>query len=519
MSLRPLALLVVAALSAPLASAAEPLHVRIDRLLAATPARPVSPPADDGEFLRRATLDFAGTVPTADVARAFLADRTPGKRGRLMDALLANPAYADRMADAFHLTLMERLGDHAGWKAYLRESFAANKSWDRLAREMLRADPADGPAKAAAFFLSKRLENYGQNPVDHAALTRDVGRLFLGKDFRCCECHDHLTIDEYTQRDFQGLHAFFRNAVLVDAAAPRVGETPTAGAFKFASVFTKVEMATGPALPGGGPAVEVPVFPKGQEFTTPPDRKANSPGVPKFRTLAAAADAIPAAANRDFARNGANRLWFLLMGRGVVHPPDATHAGNPPSNPALMELLAGEFAAHQFDIKLLLREIALSEAYGRSGAASGAPDPRSFATALEKRLSAEQLFAATQVAAGDRLPDAARAKFVKAYANPPREPEEQVEPSLKAALFVLNDEAVAGLLKPKPGNLVDRLARLPDAAAVADELYLAVLTRRPTAGEAATVAAVLARHGGRREAAAAKLAWALLASTEFGVNH
>src|SRR5438874_155467 len=104
-------------------------------------------------------------------------------------------------------------------------------------------------AKAqASFFLSKRLENYGQNPVDYSALTRDVGRLFLGKDFRCCECHNHLFIEDYKQQHFQGLHAFFRNTYLVNAAKLQVGERPTTEKLGFASVFDKVMMTTAPAL-------------------------------------------------------------------------------------------------------------------------------------------------------------------------------------------------------------------------------------------------------------------------------
>ena len=88
--------------------------------------------------------------------------------------------------------LMERLGEHPAWSRYLRESFAANKPWDRIAREILRADPEDGPNRGAAFFLAKRLDHYGENPVDYPALAADVGRLFLGVDLRCAQCHDHV---------------------------------------------------------------------------------------------------------------------------------------------------------------------------------------------------------------------------------------------------------------------------------------------------------------------------------------
>jgi hypothetical protein len=512
----------------PLARAADPLHARIDKLIeerAKAEAVPVAGPADDAEFLRRAYLDLAGTIPPADVVKVFLADPGPDKRAKLIDRLLAAPTYAARMADLFHVMLMERLGDHPEWSKYLRESFAANKPWDVMAKEMLRADPkAEPAARGASFFVAKRLENYGQNPVDYSALTRDVGRLFLGKNLQCCECHDHLFIEEYKQRDFQGLHAFFKNTFLVKAGTLLVGERPTTEKAAFASVFDKVGMTTGPALPGGAAVVELPAFPKGEEYAEKPDRKTGNPGVPKFSTLKAVSEALPRAGNRAFTRNIVNRLWFALMGRGLVHPLDLHHGGNPASHPELLDLLADEFAAHKFDVKWLLRELALTKTYQRSSllpaGAAEPPHPRYFAVALEKRLSADQLLAATAAATGTdpKVADALRPKFVKAFANQPREPEDEVTPSLKAALFVLHDDAVLGLLKPKPGNLPDRLAKLSDGKA-AEELYLAVLSRKPTPDEVTAIGALFGKHPDARAEALGRAAWALLASMEFGVNH
>jgi hypothetical protein len=285
-------------------------------------------------------------------------------------------------------------------------------------------------------------------------------------------------------------------------------------------VFTLREMTTGPALPGGA-MVDVPTFPKGQEYATPPDRKTNSPGVPRFSTLATVAEQLPTAANQDFARNIANRVWFLLLGRGLVHPLDFHHADNPPSHPEALALLADELVQAKFDLKFLLREVALTRAYQRSSrlpkGVDKPADAKHFATAIEKRLSAETVFAAVTTATASPPTDALKAKFLKAYANQPREPEDEVLPSLRGALFLRNDESLLALLKPTPGNLVARLAELP-ADQIADELYLSVLTRTPTADESATVTKFLAKQPDK-PAAVGKLAWALLASSEFGVNH
>jgi hypothetical protein len=215
------------------------------------------------------------------------------------------------------------------------------------------------------------------------------------------------------------------------------------------------------------------------------------------------------------------------MGRGLVHPLDLDHAKNPPSHPELLDLLAREFVTHKYDIKWFVRELALTETYQRSGrlpAGEKELRPEEFRTAIERRLEAEQLLRAVLEATGEKAVkggatiDTARPAFVKAFAFPPREPDEEFTPTLKAALFVLNDKAVLGWLEPKPGNLLDRLSKLPDDR-VAEELYLSVLTRRPTADEAREVVHYVAERRDRRPAALRNLAWALLASTEFVVNH
>src|SRR5262249_35352892 len=299
--------------------AAEPLHRQIDQLMLATAAgKPASSLAEDAEFLRRISLDLTGCIPSAAQTRSFLADKAADKRAKLIEQLLNGPDYAPHMADVFHVMLMERLGDHPEWSTWLRESFAKNKPWDQMSREILRADPGDTSNKGAAFFFAKRLEHYGENPVDYPGLTRDVGRLFLGKDLRCAQCHDHLFISDYKQEHFQGLFAFFRNTYLNDGPSAIVGEKPTTQKLPFASVFKKVPHETGPRLPGGREML-VPVMKPGEEFVKTPDPKTKSPGVLRHSPLATLAEQLPTAANEDFVRNSVNRFWFILMGRGLVH--------------------------------------------------------------------------------------------------------------------------------------------------------------------------------------------------------
>ncbi len=525
--------------------AAPALHDEIDRLVTAhSPGRATV--ASDGEFLRRVYLDLSARIPTASEARAFLADHSPGKRAALIDRLFVSPEYPQRMTELFTVMLMERrLGNDpaAGeWEKYLLASFTANKPLDQLAREILAPNADDSATRAAAIFYTKRLEHIGQNPVDHPRLTRDIGRLFLGKDFQCAQCHNHLFIKEYKQADFQGLFACVEQTYIrTDVKFPAVGEKVVDKKLEFMSVFATTKHQTGPHPPGCSEA-EIPVFKKGEEYSRAPDKASGFPGTPKFSPLRVMADEIPA--SDAFARNFANRLWFCVMGRGLVSPLDQHHAANPPSNPELLDLLSSRLVEMKFDSKAFLRELVLSQSYQRSSLLpeeGEAPSPDSFLVANTKRLSAEQLAWSFLTATGEiqRFPATIEkisavkgaeksktkpvtladihSRFANAFGNPAGEAEVEFAPSLAGALFVSNSDLVLDCLKPRPGNLIQRLLEMKTGD-VADELYLSILSRRPDGAESADVAAYLAAHKDRA-AALADLAWSLLASTEFCVNH
>jgi hypothetical protein len=510
------ALLVLALGHLPLSGAE--LHDEIDRLIAAKAGTTVlAAPCDDATFLRRAYFDFAGRIPRLEESRAFLADTSPDKRTRLIDALLASPDYARHMEEAFHVMLMERRGDHAEWSKFLRKSFEANKPWDQLAREIIYPIADDETKRGAAYFHTRRLEKNGQEVTDYPGLTRDVGRLFMGIDLQCAQCHDHLFINDYKQVDFQGLYTVFANtSIKGDVQFPAVAEKPASAKLEFVSVFDTTRQATGPRIPFG------------TEFPLP---------ATSGSALKLLADSLPVAENRLFVQNAANRLWFLMLGRGLVHPLDLQHEKNPPSHPELLQLLGQEFAAHKFDVKWFLRELALSQTYARSSELSAAepPLPELFAVGLERRLSAEQLVRSMLIATGDPTEthdadklsksfDALRPKALKAFANPAKEAEDTYNATVQGALTLLNDEAFLKLFEAKPGNLTERLAKQTDAAQLADELYLAILVRPPSEDEKAEIAAILSKPAtmgseAQRTNAVKQLVWALVASTEFSLNH
>ena len=512
-------------------SAAEPLHKQIDKLVAAKAKGPMARRTSDAEFLRRSYLDLAGTIPTSNDTRNFLADTSPDKRAKLVDRLLKGPDYPSRMQELFNVMLMERRGENPEWTEFLKRSFRENKPWNQLVAELLAPDAKSEKSRGSAFFLTKRLENYGANPVDYPGMVRDVGRLFLGRDLECARCHDHPTIEGYHQVDYQGLFAFLsKTSIRSGLKFPAVKETPFTMKIAFTSVFNGIESQTGPRLPGGKETV-IPAFKKGEEYSTPPDRKKNTPGVLKISTLRLLSEQLPQ--SKGFSRNIANRLWFVMMGRGLVHPLDLHHAENPASHPKLLDLLARELVAHKFDLKWMLRELALSETYGRSSSLPEGAErvpAESFRVAIERPLSAEQMMRTVLHATGTTLATTAegkepseaeqlRKKFLSALANPPREPELDYSPTVRSALFLHNDAQLLKWCEPHEGNLAARLSEHANSPVLAEELYLSVLTRKPSDEEVAEVAEYLEQKPEQRFKRIGHLIWALLASTEFNTNH
>ncbi|MEC8929090.1 MAG: DUF1549 domain-containing protein [Verrucomicrobiota bacterium] len=514
---------------------AEPLYQRIDQLVAArVGTQPLARTASDAEFLRRLYLDFVGRIPSAEEVQKFLADKAKDKRTKLVDRLFAQQAWGETMAARFHVMLRERRGKDEEWGQWLANAFRENKRWDVMVREMLAPQWTDEERRGAGFFITKRLEKYGQNPTDFPGLTTDVGRMFMGVDLQCAQCHRHLSVKDYKQVDFQGLYTAFSNlrrqgpndSIKVTWAAEGIMKTE----LEYGSVFSETKKTTGPRVPFGE-EIAVPVFAKGEEWAVKPDRAKKIVGVPTFSPLKEISARLTTADNSYFTRNIANRAWFLMMGRGLIEPLDLAHKKNPPSHPELLDLLAKEITAKNFDMKWLFRELALTQTYQRSSTLpSGKAPPNMFTAALERPLAAEVLLRNVLQATGEagrlaKLKDddehslkSFEELFQATFANAPREPELVVNATLKAALFLRNNETLLWLVQRRDGNLVDQLAKLKSSEEIADVVFLNVLSRPPLKEEWSMVDAFLENQTDR-DRALGDLVWALLSSTEFFVNH
>jgi hypothetical protein len=341
-----------------------PLHTEIDALIAQANPAGQAPLVGDAEFLRRAYLALNGVIPTAAQARAFLADTAADKRTKIVDALLADPQFAKWMAVRLDLMLMERRGEahtkSAPWLEWLEQSVAANKPWDALVREILVPDGGDEKTRHLARWLLER-------QADPNALTKDTARIFLGRDMTCAQCHDHPRIDDYAQRDYAGLQAFFSRTYLFqpDANKPGFVGEQAAGETSYTSVFTKIGDETKPRLLGEAEIAD-PVAGAGEWTVAPNPKDKNLRPIPKNSRRALLAAALGDGHHPAFRRNIANRLWAIVFGHGLVEPLDLQHSANPPSNPALLNLLADRIAAMKFDMRAFIRELALTEAFQRA---------------------------------------------------------------------------------------------------------------------------------------------------------
>jgi len=307
----------------PTVDAAEPLHKRIDKLiLAKAKGHAVAGQSTDAEFCRRIYLDFAGRIPTAAQLKAFLSNMAGDKRTKLIDQLMGSPEYVRRMKELFHVILLERRDDHAEWQSFLQHTFETNQPWDKIARDILSPDPNNKKTRGSALFITSRLKKYGTNPTDYPGLTRDITRLFLGKDLQCAQCHNHLFIKEYRQLDFQGLYSVYLQTSIFGGSFPAINEKRMVKKHGFVSVFDPTQQATGPRIPGGK-EIAIPPLPKAKGK---PKKKKQGPKQPQFSALKLIAAQLTEPKNPDFSINIVNRLWFVMMGRGIVHPLDLRHS-------------------------------------------------------------------------------------------------------------------------------------------------------------------------------------------------
>jgi hypothetical protein len=477
----------------------------IDRPLFAELSRlglPPSPLAGDAEFLRRVFLDLTGTLPAPAEVRGFLREPPgPKKRQRVIEELLGRPEFVDlwtlRLADTL-LINSKRMGEGPAraYQAWLREQVARNTPFDQVVRTLLTAQ-GDLVQNGAA--------NFSRVATDPRDVGEFVSRTLLGVRVQCARCHHH-PFDHWTQDDYYGLAAFFTQA-RDDGSRLVVGK--------------------------GG---EVQDPRTGRDV---PPRFLDGRGAPAAigDRRAALAAWLTSPRQRMLATATVNRVWKHLMGRGIIEPVDDVRVTNPPSQPALLQVLADDFVASHYDMRHMIRSIVSSRAYQLSSRTNrvNRRDERFFSHAYVKPLAAQVLADAIAQATGvpEQFPDqpaGTRATQLTDAQVPSytldvlgrcrRETScdtpAQYGGGLPQALDLINGPAVNGKLR---GGVVDRLlSEGRETGTVIEELYLRTLNRFPVARERSYWQKLLTAGSERRQGVE-DLLWALLNSREFSFNH
>lgn len=463
--------------------------------------------ADDADYLRRVYLDVIGTLPTSAEARAFLSDRQPDRRARLVDELLARPEFADywalKWADLLRVD-RQALG-HRGAYLYfrwIRESLAANQPYDQFVRALIAAEGPLADAPAGHFY--KAVTKPGE-------MASTLSQVLLGVRIECAQCHHH-PFDRWGQSDYFGMQAFFTQVSFKHTPA---GEALVASAGSDTRHPRSGEIVRAHPLGTAAPAAD--------------------PGGDRRKLLA---DWMTAPDNPWLARSLVNRVWAHFLGRGLIEPVDDVRLTNPATNPELLDALAQDFIQKKYDFRDLIRTIAASRVYQHSAHPHPANerDQQNYSRALFKRLDAEVLFDALCQVTGvtekfDGVPTGARAielwdsavphYFLKIFGRPVRatacECERNAEPSVAQVLHVLNSPEIHAKLTHAGGRIARLVREIPDDGRLAEELFLTVFSRFPT--ETERQAALAYFQGRARREAAEDLTWSMLNTTEFLLNH
>ena len=478
----------------------------------------------DEQFIRRVSIDLTATLPTPAQVQAFVADKDPHKRDKLVDALLESPEYsyyfANKWADILRVKRRNQPARARGTFAFhdwIRDSVASDKPYDEFARGILGASGDEVSNPPTVWF--KELQNPEQ-------FVDDTAQVFLGLRLACAQCHHH-PYEKWGQDDYWGIAAFFGRVARKNVQIP--GEVIQPGGGR-QIVYTRsrgnvINKRTGQA------AVMKPLDGKPMEVSPYDD--------PRQKLV----DWMVDPQNPFFARAVANRYWAHFFGRGIVDPLDDMRVTNPPSNPELLDALAKHLIVKGYSLKHLIRTICKSRTYQLSSTPNefNKHDKQNYARYYPRRMSAEVLFDAVNQVADSPVPfsglpqdkhaprraimlpdESFPSYFLDVFGRPQRisacECERVSEANLAQALHLLNSDEIQGKLA-RPGGRADVLAKdaRPDAEKV-DEMFLWAFARKPTEEQRQTALAHISKHAANKKIAYENILWALLNTKEFIFN-
>ncbi|WP_346330594.1 DUF1549 and DUF1553 domain-containing protein [Prosthecobacter sp. SYSU 5D2] len=487
---------------------------------------PPSSICDDSTFLRRVSLDIGGRLPTLEETEAFLADRSPDKRDRAIEALLNSPDYADYFANKWTALLKNQraaasdITANFAFHAWMRDNLLANTPYDQIVRQILASTGTIVSNPPVAWY--KRVK-------EATTQVEDVAQLFLGVRMNCAQCHHH-PFERWTQGEYFHLAAFFS----------QIGRKPTTVAgedliFHKRGVAQTEHRKTGEMLkPAGLGDAPMDIAPDDD---------------PRLALV----DWMAKKENPFFAKALVNRYWKHFFKRGLIEPEDDLRDTNPPTNPELLDALAKHFLESEFDLKSLVRVITQSYAYQLSAMPNehNVVDQQAYSHYYPKRMTAEVLLDSIDAVAGTKtdfadlppgtraisLPDNSYTKaspFLKVFGRPDNtsvcECERVQSASLAQSLHLMNAPDIKEKLTAKTGRAVLLSKAETSEPKRIREIYLAAFSREPSAEELKIAGAYLARprtdaEGKVLDSQTASrngyedLLWALMNTKEFLFNH
>lgn len=470
---------------------------RIDELVASKWERMKIRPSQictDAEYIRRIFLDLTGLPPTADQVKSFLADKRESKlkRDELVDQLIGSEAYithwTNKWADLLQVNskFLAKEGASA-FRNWIRGHVETNTPYDKFCREILTATGSNRENPAASYYKILR---------EPDELMENTTHLFLGVRFNCNKCHDH-PFERWTQDQYYETAAFFAQVGLKkddESGDRRIGGTAVEGAKPlYEVVFDK---DTGEVTHDRTGDVSAPVFPYDVEFTS-------DDGASRRQQLAGW---ITSPDNEYFVKGYVNRIWGYMLGTGLIEPLDDVRAGNPASNPELLEYLANRFIESRFNVRDLTREIVTSRTYQLSVASHewNEDDQLNFSHAKARRLPAEVLYDTIYAVTGAKMnipgvPEGTRAAaladaatslpdgFLASLGRPVRESacecERSSELQLGPVMALMNGATVSDAISDSENAIARLLSENDNNTDVINEIFLRILNRPARAAE------------------------------------
>lgn len=498
----------------------------IDKLVAAKLKRMKIEPGQtctDEEFIRRVFLDLTGLPPSADRTRTFLRDKTPTreKRSAIIDELIGSPEFVDHWTNKWADLLQVNskfLGSQGAqlFRGWIHDEIANNTAYDEFVYKILTASGSNKDNPAASYYKILR---------DPDLIMENTTHLFLATRFNCNKCHDH-PFERWTQDQYYETAAFFSQVGLArdteNAPKQNIGGTAVEGAKPLFEIVS--DKAEGEIKHDRTGEIQPPAFPYTSELAKVSFK---TPEKPTRREELAAWIASPD--NQYFASSYVNRIWGYLLGTGIIEPLDDIRAGNPPTNPELLDYLTRHFIGTGFNFRELVREICNSRTYQLSIETTewNEQDEINFSHAKARRLPAEVLFDAAYFVTGatPNIPGAGKgvrasqlydakqdlkSGFLATLGRPARESACECERSddmqMTAVMAFLSGPAVAEAVGAEDNDLVKLVKAIPDDRKLIEEIYYRVLSRSPNPGEVETALASFAEIEKDHETLTRKLA-------------